>query len=1473
MARAQNFTGNYNSKANQLNGNHFHGHVTINPPDTTERHHPKPTQNNPKSESAGYMINEFTEKTGSRASGILNWDDCAQSLAFEESNDRERVIVTQSAGTCEWLLKSPKYLRWIDERGLFLIRGKPGSGKSTLLKYALCQQPEAVTPLGSVLLSFFFFANGSELQRSILGLFRSLLLQLLEQDEDSKSAFMSICGRRCKPGEKEKPQLNWHQVELENHFQKLVIDCSARRKILIYVDALDECNDKDRDRLISSFHTLRGERLNRPAIFVTCRPYPDGQIKADFQIRLEEENQNDIQSFVEHNLRLPDETAEEADELKRTLLSKAEGLFLWLVLIIPQIHEMSSKGLSLRRISSEILECPRELDGLYEGLLNKIEKSELLEAIALFHWICFAARPLSLNELRIALTVNLSASKSSLKEYGDGDNPQLIANESKMRKRMTYLTRGLVESKSDETSEGKNVVGFHHDTIRDFMRKKGLNFLKGRMPDRQGVAKSANVQLANTCLLYLSTDEIRGACLKKTMLSGENFGFLGYAAMFWLSHAVAAERERLGGTILWPDEAIIGLWIKIHNSLWQDSEKNPIEGTTLMHIAAQYELENLAKRIITKEERISAALGHTILRRGDISSSISEPTVKTEKKSRLGKDEIKRLTIRRSRQEATESLGRRENSQVKAIKREISVKMERDERKSGAMMGLRKGKDKEGKEHVNVRNQDGDLPLHLAAEHGSLMMVKFLYRSGSEITELNHRKCTPIYKGSKNGHLEVVKFLFEHGADIHTTTNGGWTPFCAASDSGHLEVVKFLFEHRADADIHTATNDGLTPFCAASDSGHLEVVKFLFEHGADADIHTATNNGWTPFCAASESGHLEVMKFLFKHGADIHTTTNDGWTPFYAASYSGHLEVVKFLFEHRADIHTATNDGWTPFYAASDSGHLEVVKFLFNHRADTDIHTATDNGRTLFYAASNSGHLEVVKFLFEHGADADIHTATNDGRTPFYAASNSGHLEVVKFLFEHGVDADIHTATNNGWNPFCAASNSGHLEVVKFLFEHRADADIHTTTNDGWTPFCAASYSGHLEVVKFLFEHGADIHTATNDGWTPFCAASYSGHLEVVKFLFEHGADADIHTATNNGWTPFCAASDSGHLEVVKFLFEHRADADIHTAINNGITPFCAASNSGHLEVVKFLFEHGADADIHTTTNDGWTPFCAASDSGHLEVVKFLFEHGADADIHTTTNDGWTPFCAASDSGHLEVVKFLFNHRADTDIHTATDNGRTPFYAASNSGHLEVVKFLFEHGADADIHTAINDGWTPFFAASNSGHLEVVKFLFEHGADADIHTTTNDGWTPFCAASDSGHLEVVKFLFEHGADTDIHTATNDGRTPFYAASDSGHLEVVKFLFEHGADTDIHTAINDGWTPFFAASNSGHLEVVKFLFEHGADIHTATDDGLTPFCAASDSGHLEVVKFLFEHGADTDIQTRTHYGPTTNSVAV
>ncbi|KAJ8058480.1 hypothetical protein OCU04_012668 [Sclerotinia nivalis] len=1305
MAGKQNFGGRFRSESYQLNGNHFHGPTFLNTTESKFKDNLSDIHSNPRKNLTEHNRDGDDKRFEPGLEENISWDDCLRSLALGDLISRERLINREADGTYLWLLKTSQYSRWVNEHGLLLIRGNPGCGKSTLLKFALRKQEEDAAFSKAIVLSFFFYSSGTELQTSTEGLFRTLFLQLFDQDDNSKATFQDICRKRWIETGKSNTQFTWHQTELRDSFEKLVLDCSRRHKTTILVDAIDECRDQDRDDLIRFFHSLKGQsqlRSKRPAIFFTCRLYPDGPIDADFQIRLEEETRDDIPKFITQELRLPDETERAKDNLKELLQTKANGLFLWLFLIIRQIHEMSNKGLSMKIIESRISECPKELDGLYEDLLKKIENNELRETTILFQWICFTSRPLSLDELRTAMTVHLSGPKSSLNEYEDESNPYCISNDRKMKTRMIYLSRGLVDIANSDLAKDKPVVGFHHDTIKSFILTKGLKYLYNRLAELQGLnyltqdlAKKAHLQLANTCLNYLSTREIGTTFSEKQIKSLSQFFFLHYTTENWLTHAIKAEKDGYGEKINWPSQDVLDTWVRIFQVQDIDAKDYPKEGISLLHIAAEYGLPRLAESICKRDK-------HQIA----ISTKIGPKRMKGKPKSKHVTDGKKQGLMKtsssRGGNENTRAISTTRTLNQQRMKRE-SVTQERLYRSktdfnSGSLRqiadfiqkitekekGFQKTDDcrvevtKEQSTVMNRKDKEGNVPLHQAALKGHLKIVEILKRYGAEIHTTNTKHCTAFLLATANGHIEVVKFLYEYGADIHTANNNGWTPLNIASYNGHIEMVKFLYENGAD--IHIATNNGWTPLNSASNNGHIEVVKFLYENGAD--IHIATKDGRTPLNSASNNGHIEMIKFLYENGADIHAATKDGWTPLNSASNNGHIEVIKFLYKHGADIHIATNNGWTPLNSASSNGHIEVVKFLYKHGAD--IHIVTKDGWTPLNSTSYNGYIEVVKFLYEHGADTDIHTATNNGWTPLNAASDSGHIEAVKFLYENGADTDIHTATNNGWTPLNSASNNGHIEVVKFLYEHGADTDIHTATNNGWTPLNSASSNGYIEVVKFLYKHGADadIHVATKDGWTPLNSASNNGHIEVVKFLYEHGADTDIHTATNNGWTPLNSASSNDHIEVVKFLSGisevYALDTD-----KNGRTALFFAAMRGHNKLVRLLYTK-YPSSIHIKDNYSATPLFAASRNGHVEVVKFLL----DAD-HTYIDSkdcfGRTWIWWAKRSGNSQLVDLIHQHADTVGLQIEEDNAsaeRALVLYDSTSAWCDVCTLSIPDGSD-----------------------------------------------------------------------------------------------------------------------------------------------------------------------------------------------
>jgi hypothetical protein len=120
---------------------------------------------------------------------LLEW------LVFAEIEDRRLRIPEAHQKTFRWILEDDNetgFANWAKHGdGLFWVKGKPSSGKSTLINHIadrerleqFLQVWTGIIPL--TIVSFWFWAAGSMLQRSTVGLFRTLLHQILKTEESA----------------------------------------------------------------------------------------------------------------------------------------------------------------------------------------------------------------------------------------------------------------------------------------------------------------------------------------------------------------------------------------------------------------------------------------------------------------------------------------------------------------------------------------------------------------------------------------------------------------------------------------------------------------------------------------------------------------------------------------------------------------------------------------------------------------------------------------------------------------------------------------------------------------------------------------------------------------------------------------------------------------------------------------------------------------------------------------------------------------------------------------------------------------------------------------------------------------------------------------------------------------------------------------------------------------------------------------
>jgi ankyrin repeat protein len=398
---------------------------------------------------------------------------------------------------------------------------------------------------------------------------------------------------------------------------------------------------------------------------------------------------------------------------------------------------------------------------------------------------------------------------------------------------------------------------------------------------------------------------------------------------------------------------------------------------------------------------------------------------------------------------------------------------------------------------INIRDANNNTALHLAAESGSLDIIKLLLDKGVSVNLTNRDDSTPLHVSAKFGHLEATKALFERGAAVDSTNKYGDTPLMISAHKGKLETFRYLIEIGADINIHDANKNTAFHFAAAS--GSVDIINLLLDKGMSVNL-TNTNDS-TPLHVSAKFGHLEAMKVLVGKGAVINNTNKYGNTPLLLAAYSGILETFRYLTEKGADINIRNAKKNTAIHWASASGSVDIINLLLDKEMSVNL-TNTDD-TTPLHISAKCGHLNATKALVERGAA--LNKTNIYGNTPVMVAAYKGKLEIFRYLTEKGADINIRNRNNN--TALHLAAESGSVDIINFLLDKGMSVNL--TNTDESTPLHVSAEFGHVEATKTLVDRGASVNKVNKYGDTPLTLSTRKDQSEVCRYL--KGLGAVIH--------------------------------------------------------------------------------------------------------------------------------------------------------------------------------------------------------------------------------------------------------------------------------------------------------------------------------------------------------------------------
>lgn len=329
---------------------------------------------------------------------ILVEENVLDVLSFGTMSDREEDIGEAHQNTFVWLLnpkaKSPQKQQWADfvewlksGRGLYWINGKAGSGKSTLMRF-ITKSDQTRTALlewsGSsnlVVGNFFFWNSGTIEQRSQIGLLRTLLHEILRQHRElipivMPSVWARAYSHAVQPTSRSRPQRLFLGVSMEA-LQALIKQSVKQLKLCLFIDGLDEYEGDPTDLADLFTDIVDSDNIK---VCLSSRPLVplEYAFKSSPNIRLQDLTHDDIKLYVidklHGNRRFQQLAAEEpvqAPALINEIVTKADGVFLWVVLVVRSLLVGLNNRDEMDDLERRLAELPSDLSALFENMLTK----------------------------------------------------------------------------------------------------------------------------------------------------------------------------------------------------------------------------------------------------------------------------------------------------------------------------------------------------------------------------------------------------------------------------------------------------------------------------------------------------------------------------------------------------------------------------------------------------------------------------------------------------------------------------------------------------------------------------------------------------------------------------------------------------------------------------------------------------------------------------------------------------------------------------------------------------------------------------------------------------------------------------------------------------------------------------------------------------------------------------------------------
>ncbi|KAM7221080.1 hypothetical protein V8F06_003465 [Rhypophila decipiens] len=800
----------------------------------------------------------------------------------------------RKVGNTGLLRATPNYASWKSElfSSTLLWRGKLGAGKSVLMANIVDDLNLHIAG-SSVPVAYFFCRHDiaeSLKARTVIGSFTRQVLRSLPGLATQDSLDGTI-----------------PNIDCDRILSLLRNALSSSFRAYFVLDGLDECPEKEQQTILTHLQTL--QQMFGLLVCLSSRidassaPWlvPSMTIKSHI-VTIPDDNP-DISYFISSQLEYSIKTGalKVGDpaivfEIEDALLQGSQGMFLWVALQIEALYTSMTDD----AIRKALEDLPKDLPETFNRIIQRSAEAGNEYGMRIFKLIVAAFRPLTVDELREALSVVPGVTTW---------NPAHVINN-------VHSALACCGSLISIDEEALTVKLIHH-SVKQFLLGQFSLFKAGLFPAGLFNADGAHQTMGEIIITYLNygvfdtslsttviPDIAAGGSPSRIVGSMDTIGLVQSLALKYLQSrkqpaynmgrplAEAATKHQLRNK----DRFFFYEYAKLH---WLDHVMfvpvtkhftNELVKVIRLHPSSEYvgHCPNGERSLLCwastfgYEEILRALLdmGASTEIRNDFDMTPLYLAVSAE-----------RIDIVKILSDGGADLDFQcENGMTPLM---VAIRMQNQSMVS-LLLSLYKPL-------LEQEDNDGLTPLQLVIRLPRFDIVEILINYGAKLNPPNGSKDpSPLMYAIQNVlPLSTIKSLVTSGADVNFRDSRGRTPLSSAVELGNVEVVDWLAScHNLDRkQINWHDKEGDTPLHAASRLRSPDIVSILLDRCC-APPNIKDGYGYTPLWHAVEAGNSDIVKLLLEYGADPNFETEP--SALEKAIVMGSLDNVQLLVAHGA---------------------------------------------------------------------------------------------------------------------------------------------------------------------------------------------------------------------------------------------------------------------------------------------------------------------------------------------------------------------------------------------------------------------------------------------------------------------------------------------------------------------------------------------------------------------------------------------